>query len=62
MATLQDCEMEKLLHLLASGKLSNAREISRLLRLELGEPARVRGKSPLQPHLDLLGALVRTVQ
>ena len=39
MSTLQDGEMEQLSRLLARGSLSNAREISRLLKTELSEPA-----------------------
>jgi hypothetical protein len=39
MSTLQDGEMEQLSRLLARGSLSNAREISRLLKAELSEPA-----------------------
>lgn len=38
MSMLQDGEMEQLSRLLARGSLSNAREISRLLKAELSEP------------------------
>ncbi len=36
MSALQDREMERLSDLLAQGTLSNARDIARLLRVELG--------------------------
>jgi hypothetical protein len=39
MSALQDREMERLSDLLAQGKLSNAREIASLLKVELGEQA-----------------------
>jgi len=38
-STMQDCELEQLSRLFARGSLSNAHEISRLLRTELGEQA-----------------------
>jgi hypothetical protein len=37
MSALQDREMERLADLLAQGTLSNAREIARLLRVEVGK-------------------------
>ena len=39
MSTMQDCEMEQLSRLFAQGNLGDARKISRLLKVELGEPA-----------------------
>ncbi len=35
MSTLQDCDMEQLSRLFARGNLTNAREITRLLKVEL---------------------------
>ena len=56
MSTLQDGEMEQLSRLLARGSLSNAREISRLLKSELCEQTEVRTGMDLRSHLTLLRA------
>ena len=54
MSMLHDGEMEQLSRLLARGSLSNAREISRLLKSELSEPAEVRTGIELRSHFTLL--------
>ena len=56
MSTLQDGEMEQLSRLLARGSLSNAREISRLLKSELSEQAAVQTGMDLRSHFTLLRA------
>lgn len=56
MSTLQDGEMEQLSRLLSCGSLSNAREISRLLKAELSEQAEVRTVMDLRSHFSLLRA------
>jgi hypothetical protein len=56
MSTLQDGEMEQLSRLLARGSLSNARDISRLLKSELSEQAEVRTGMDLRSHFTLLRA------
>jgi len=56
MSTLQDSEMEQLSRLLSCGSLSNAREISRLLKAELSEQAEVRTVMDLRSHFSLLRA------
>lgn len=53
MSTLQDGEMEQLSRLLARGSLSNAREISRLLKSELSEQAEVRTGMDMRSHFTL---------
>ena len=58
MSALQDHEMERLSDLLAQGRLSNAREIARLLRVELdkqGDP--IPKAESLQSYLGLLGQI-----
>ncbi|MBR0800858.1 hypothetical protein JQ615_36405 [Bradyrhizobium jicamae] len=62
MSVLQDGEMERVSQLLASGSLSNAREISRLLRAELDEPRQPRGGVALQGYFDLFRRLSRFEQ
>ena len=58
MSALDDCEMERLSGLLAQGKLSNAREIARLLRVELGDRRDIAAKQDsLVPYLELLGQI-----
>ena len=54
MSTLQDGEMEQLSRLLARGSLGNAREISRLLKVELSEQAEVGTGVDLRSHFALL--------
>ena len=55
MSMLQDGEMEQLSRLLARGSLSNAREISRLLKSELNERAEeVRTGKDLRSHFNFL--------
>jgi hypothetical protein len=54
MSTLQDGEMERLSRLLARGSLSNAREISRLLKSELGEQNEVRTGTDLRSQFNFL--------
>jgi hypothetical protein len=54
MSTLQDGEMEQLSRLLARGSLGNAREISRLLKVELSEQAEVRTGKDLRSHFNFL--------
>ena len=54
MSTLQDGEMEQLSRLLARGSLSNAREISRLLKAELSEQADVRTAKDLRSPFNFL--------
>ena len=56
MSTLQEGEMEQLSRLLSCGSLSNAREISRLLKAELSEQAEVRTVMDLRSHFSLLRA------
>jgi hypothetical protein len=56
MPTLQDGEMEQLSRLLARGSLSNAREISRLLKSEISEQPEVRTSMDLRSHFTLLRA------
>jgi hypothetical protein len=56
MSTLQDGEMEQLSRLLARGSLSNARDISRLLKSELSEQAEVRTGMDLRSPFTLLRA------
>lgn len=53
MSTLQDGQMEQLSRLLARGSLSNAREISRLLKSELSEQAEVRTGMDLRSQFTL---------
>jgi len=53
MSTLQDGEMEQLSRLLARGSLSNAREISRLLKSELSEQAEARAGTDLRSQFTL---------
>jgi hypothetical protein len=58
MSALQEREMERLSDLLAQGRLSNAREIARLLRVELGEQGGPISKGESrQSYLGLLGRL-----
>ena len=58
MSALQDPEMERLSDLLAQGTLRNAREIARLLRVELGEQRDPIPKNEsLQSYLGLLGQM-----
>jgi hypothetical protein len=58
MSALQDSEMERLSDLLAQGTLSNAREIARLLRVELGKQGGPIPKNEsLQSYLRLLGQM-----
>jgi len=52
MSTLQDGEMEQLSRLLARGSLSNAREISRLLKSELSEQAEARTDKDLRSQFN----------
>lgn len=54
MSTLQDGEMEQLSRLLARGSLSNAREISRLLKSELSEQAEARVDRELRSPFNFL--------
>jgi hypothetical protein len=50
--------MERLSDLLAQGRLSNAREIARLLRVELGKQGDTIPKAEsLQSYLGLLGQI-----
>ena len=56
MPTLQDGEMEQLSRLLARGSLGNAREISRLFKAELSEPAEARTAMDLRSHFSFLRA------
>jgi hypothetical protein len=48
--------MEQLSRLLARGSLSDAREISRLLKVELSEQAAVQTGMDLRSHFTLLRA------
>jgi len=58
MSALQDHEMERLSDLLAQGRLSNAREIVRLLRVGLGKQGDPIPKAEsLQSYLGLLGQI-----
>jgi phage tail tape-measure protein len=58
MSALQDPEMERLSDLLAQGTLRNAREIARLLRVELGEQRDPIPKNEsLQSYLGLLSQM-----
>ena len=58
MAALQDREMERLSDLLAQGTLNNAREIARLLRIELGEQGDAIPKTEsLRSFLGLFGQI-----
>ena len=58
MSALQDHEMERLSDLLAQGRLSNAREIARLLRVELGKQGDpILKAESLQAYLGLLGQI-----
>jgi len=58
MSALQDPEMERLSDLLAQGTLRNAREIARLLSVELGEQRDPIPKNEsLQSYLGLLGQM-----
>jgi len=58
MSALQDHEMERLSDLLAQGRLSNAREIVRLLRVELGKQGDpILKAESLQSYLGLLGQI-----
>jgi hypothetical protein len=52
MSVLQDGEMERISQLLACGSLSNAREISRLLKSELVEQPKPRLETLLQAYLN----------
>ena len=58
MSALQDSEMQRLSDLLAQGTLCNAREIARLLRVELGEQSdhTPKGES-LRSYLALLAQI-----
>jgi hypothetical protein len=58
MSALQDREMQRLSDLLAQGTLCNAREIARLLRVELGEQSdhTPKGES-LRSYLGLLAEI-----
>jgi hypothetical protein len=56
MSTLQDGEMEQLSRLLARGSLTNAREISRLLKSELSDQAEARTGMDMRSHFTLLRA------
>lgn len=56
MSTLQDGEMEQLSRLLARGSLSNAREISRLLKSELSEQGEVKAGKDLRSPFNFLRA------
>ena len=57
MSALQDHEMERLSDLLGQGRLSNAREIARLLR-ELGKQGDpILKAESLQSYLGLLGQI-----
>ena len=58
MSALQDREMERLSDLLAQGTLNNAREIARLLRIELGEQGDViPNTESLRSFLGLFGQI-----
>jgi len=58
MSALQDPEMERLSDLLAQGTLRNAREIARLLSVELGEQRDPIPKNEsLQSYLGLLSQM-----
>jgi hypothetical protein len=52
MSTLQDGEMEQLSRLLARGSLTNAREISRLLKSELSEQVEVQNGMDPRSHFN----------
>lgn len=54
MSALNECEMDRLSELLAQGNMKNADEIATLLRIELGEQARLAPSDNLQSFLDLL--------
>lgn len=54
MSPLQDHEMEQLSRLLARGSLSNAQEISRLLKSELSEQAEVQTGMDLKFRFNFL--------
>jgi hypothetical protein len=63
MSVLQDREMERLSALFAQGTLSNAREIARLVRAELGEAGdSTRRNESLQSYLRLLRLITDPVQ
>jgi hypothetical protein len=63
MSVLQDREMERLSALFAQGTLSNAREIARLLRAELGEASDcTRRNESLQSCLRLLRLITNQVR
>jgi hypothetical protein len=58
MSALQDHGIKRLSDLLAQGTLNNAREIARLLRVELGEKGNAVPKNEsLQSYLGLLGQM-----
>ena len=54
MSALHDPEMKRLSDLRAQGTMSNAREIARLLRVELGEGDVIPKNESLQLYLGLL--------
>ena len=54
MSALNDSEMDRLSELLAQGNMENADEIATLLKVELGEQARLANSEHLQSFLDLL--------
>lgn len=61
MSVLQDPEIERLSNLLAQGTLGNAREIARLLRVELGEQRKpILKNESLQSYLELLAKMMDT--
>ena len=58
MSALQNREIKRPSDLLAQGTLNNAREIARLLRVELGEKGSAVPKNEsLQSYLGLLGQM-----
>jgi hypothetical protein len=58
MPALNDCEMERLSDLFSQGKLSNAPEIAKLLKVEIRDRPDGTGKDGLQPYWKLLDRLL----
>ena len=56
MSMLQNCEIEQLSRLLARGSMSNAEEISRLLKVELNEQTDARTGKTLRSQFTLFCA------